>query len=599
VNSISTANSLYMRKEFEASLIAYQRAYVALTAIGSPPKSLVTHCERRIQELKARNPLGAPTIVAAPPAHTVPDVVIGNVSRAELPSISIVIPHYESLEFLREALRSIDGQSQNNVEVIVIDDASPVARAKLESALRELALRHPVRLICSPINRGPSYCRNLGIEAARGRIVCFLDADDFLDESSLQSRWELLNGHASESAAFTSMQYVNGTGASLDQVILRHQEVVSYRDFSSNKFPCSTVAVKRKYLEADRFDERLTSGEDYEFFSRLAQRGVIYRECKGVIHYRQHPSSLTHKDLLGDVRARMAVSEIVFKRTLRWASKGRGQDLPTSIRETEVVLRTFPVACVLALRGELDRAIALAAEIDFDYVAGTKVGALAGSIRFFLARELIVPQAEVPNLLAAMESRRLADLLAKVVRLRHLRFAVHLLRALLVGNALKQAEAHLHANLPLRLETSTYSACSDIKPDFDYVVLHQATERVDHQALQVISTHLRANQHLEGLLLYKTVDVQNEPCIMLDSIGPGIPDSREMEKLGVQLFPGVVLDRESFLIIRNLAAGMADFGDEASAYVALLKLLFRLRIKLVGGLPGACLRVLADSGDAQ
>jgi glycosyltransferase involved in cell wall biosynthesis len=88
-------------------------------------------------------------------------------------TISVIIPVWNGARFLEEALSSIIGQTLPCSEILVVDDASDDASAEI--AARTGA---PVRVISRTARGGPAVARNTGIQAARGDVLAFLDADD-------------------------------------------------------------------------------------------------------------------------------------------------------------------------------------------------------------------------------------------------------------------------------------------------------------------------------------------------------------------------------------------------------------------------------------
>lgn len=89
-------------------------------------------------------------------------------------SVSVIIPHYNTLDLLWVAIESISSQTVVPREIIVIDDASG-SQFELPGQCGDAI---PLRLIREPVNRGAAWCRNRGIEAATGDLIAFLDADD-------------------------------------------------------------------------------------------------------------------------------------------------------------------------------------------------------------------------------------------------------------------------------------------------------------------------------------------------------------------------------------------------------------------------------------
>jgi glycosyltransferase involved in cell wall biosynthesis len=88
--------------------------------------------------------------------------------------VSVIIPHYNSLDLLWVAIDSISSQTVVPREIIVIDDASGLHFELPSHCGDSIALR----LIRETVNRGAAWCRNRGIEAATGELIAFLDADD-------------------------------------------------------------------------------------------------------------------------------------------------------------------------------------------------------------------------------------------------------------------------------------------------------------------------------------------------------------------------------------------------------------------------------------
>jgi hypothetical protein len=98
--------------------------------------------------------------------------------RVEAPErVSVVVTAYRPGEGLITAVRSILGQTWRNVEVIIVDDASP---AEYEPVLaRAVALGDRIRLVRQPVNRGTYAARNAGLDAGGGEFVAFQDSDDW------------------------------------------------------------------------------------------------------------------------------------------------------------------------------------------------------------------------------------------------------------------------------------------------------------------------------------------------------------------------------------------------------------------------------------
>jgi glycosyltransferase involved in cell wall biosynthesis len=99
---------------------------------------------------------------------------------------SVIIPAYNAAATVERAVDSALGQTERNIEVVVIDDASKDATAAIVERMVQRDNR--LRLLRQATNRGPAAARNRGIEHARGEWIALLDADD----EFLPARLEIL-----------------------------------------------------------------------------------------------------------------------------------------------------------------------------------------------------------------------------------------------------------------------------------------------------------------------------------------------------------------------------------------------------------------------
>ena len=101
------------------------------------------------------------------------------------PWLSVVIPVYQAEKSISRAIASVTNQGVDGVEIICVDDCSPDnSRAVIESLRRD----HPeIVLIHGQTNQGPGPTRNVGLGAARGDYILFLDSDDTLIEEGLEA----------------------------------------------------------------------------------------------------------------------------------------------------------------------------------------------------------------------------------------------------------------------------------------------------------------------------------------------------------------------------------------------------------------------------
>ena len=100
------------------------------------------------------------------------------------PLVSIIIPIYNSEKFIKECIESVFSQSYKNLEIVLINDGSTDNSFKICS---ELAKVYNNVILLNQENSGVSAARNQGIKNAKGDFLFFLDSDDLLPPTAIQS----------------------------------------------------------------------------------------------------------------------------------------------------------------------------------------------------------------------------------------------------------------------------------------------------------------------------------------------------------------------------------------------------------------------------
>jgi len=109
-----------------------------------------------------------------------------------MPLVSIIIPHFNRADLLAAALDSVRAQSETSWEAILVDDGSEQQHWERTRAMAAPQVRIRQR---RDGTKGPSRCRNLGVKAAAGDHVLFLDSDDLLAPWCLEQRLRVAAAH--------------------------------------------------------------------------------------------------------------------------------------------------------------------------------------------------------------------------------------------------------------------------------------------------------------------------------------------------------------------------------------------------------------------
>src|SRR5437879_5877114 len=232
------------------------------------------------------------------------------------PKVSVIIAAYNVAEYIGETLASVFAQSFPDYEVIVVNDGSE-DEAELTAALAPY--RERINYIKQE-NRGASAARNAGLNAARGELVAFLDADDTWLTNYLQEQIDFMHEHQPDLICGDAIVFSDSRtdDQSYMDVLMNgadHFGEVTFEGLisgSQSLITSAVVARRQKVIEAGSFDENLRNAQDFDLWIRMALRGArMDYQRKVLARYRYREGSLS-----GDAVNRVNRELRVYRKTL-------------------------------------------------------------------------------------------------------------------------------------------------------------------------------------------------------------------------------------------------------------------------------------------
>jgi len=194
------------------------------------------------------------------------------------PLISCIVPVFNGERYLKEALESIRAQTYRPLELIVADDGSTDGTAAVAAGYGE-----QVRYLFQP-NAGPAAARNLGLTAARGEFVAFLDHDDLWHPEKLARQMARFQARPGLDLCFTHFQ--NFWMPDLAEEKKCYQEHPLSKPLSG--YCIGTLVTRRAVFEKyGNFNEDLRQGENIIWFLRAAEQGAITEILPDVLMHRR------------------------------------------------------------------------------------------------------------------------------------------------------------------------------------------------------------------------------------------------------------------------------------------------------------------------
>jgi len=207
--------------------------------------------------------------------------------------VSVIIPIYNRLDYISEAIESVLSQTYNNLEIIVIDDGSTLdVKGVLESYMNKIKYIYQS-------NKGLSAARNTGIKNSQGEYLAFLDDDDLFEPRKLEIQVPIVENNPNIGFVYSD-GYVFDTGNATE---LRLKRAVasdkSCGDFAKEFFMntnvfISAVLIRRAcFDDVGLFDENLTQNEDSDMLLRIALNWKVKFSGYPSTKIRHHPDRMS------------------------------------------------------------------------------------------------------------------------------------------------------------------------------------------------------------------------------------------------------------------------------------------------------------------
>lgn len=205
--------------------------------------------------------------------------------------ISIVVPVYNAERFLNETVKTVQNQTYQNWELLLVDDCSTDMSLAIAQDYAGKDAR--VRSVRQETNQGAANARNRGIQEAKGRYLCFLDADDLWAPEKLEEELAFM---AKKQAAFvfTGYEFADEAGNGLGKVV-RVPEEITYREALKNTtIFTSTVMLDRERVEDEyMYMPRVPSEDTATWWQLLKKYDVAYGLDMNLVKYRRSENTLS------------------------------------------------------------------------------------------------------------------------------------------------------------------------------------------------------------------------------------------------------------------------------------------------------------------
>jgi len=206
-----------------------------------------------------------------------------------MPLVSIVMPAYNASRFVEQAVRSVLGQSYENIELIVVDDGSTDDTVNKIGRINDSRLR-----VISQLNQGACVARNRGLQESKGEFIKFLDADDVLYPDAISLQVKEMLALAKDEEVFGDFDYIDADGnvfrhSTINQEQYEEQNQDEWLLYHWQMVTSCPLHRRELLMRVGGFDVHLQSGHEGMLHFAMSIAGVRFVYRPGAIYqYRIH-----------------------------------------------------------------------------------------------------------------------------------------------------------------------------------------------------------------------------------------------------------------------------------------------------------------------
>ena len=214
------------------------------------------------------------------------------------PTVTIIMATYNRAHFIVETLQSIQNQTFQDWECLLIDDGGTDNTLEVVLPILKADKRFNFSKRPGTYKKGLPGCRNYGLDSAKGAYIIFFDDDDYIHPDNLKISLEVIMSKNFDFCHYQKMAYSDTkpevkNSSTIIQATLSVQNIESVVTQQIGIASC-TVLWDKKCFEKIRFNENLLYAEEWECYLRIISEGFEGVVINNVLYYnRKHANSNT------------------------------------------------------------------------------------------------------------------------------------------------------------------------------------------------------------------------------------------------------------------------------------------------------------------
>lgn len=207
----------------------------------------------------------------------------------KVPKISVIMPVYNGEKYLKEGIDSILCQTYSDFELLLINDASIDQTEKIILGYKDSRIIY----IKNDQNLGLIKTLNKGLDLSKADLIARMDHDDIADPTRFEKQVKILQNNPKIGICGAWLTFFRDNGQTGTLQYPEKNENIKIGFLGHNTLGHPVIMMRKKVVDAIRYDEDYQAAEDYEFWVRLSKVTELYNIQESLLQYRIHQTNIS------------------------------------------------------------------------------------------------------------------------------------------------------------------------------------------------------------------------------------------------------------------------------------------------------------------
>ena len=229
-----------------------------------------------------------------------------------MPELSIIMPLYNTANYVAQAIQSLLSQTYTNFELIIVDDASTDQSLEIVKSFNDTR----IKILTNEKNEGIVFSRNRGLQIAKGKFLAPFDSDDIAMPEKFEKQIIFLKKHPDFGLIGSWVKIIDEYGTlnkrkwELSASAERIPSILLFRNY----FVQSSVVLRREAAPENGYAIGNDIVEDYLMWVDVAEKYKVWNFPEYLVKYRIHPKSATGSDVIRLQQKDKIVFQIIYNK---------------------------------------------------------------------------------------------------------------------------------------------------------------------------------------------------------------------------------------------------------------------------------------------